>query len=193
MSLLFLLPLVALVVFLVFVFFWSLRRPHHSSFDQFQAADLEEIGQRHATHCSQIRQALDGRDFEYLASAGGARLARRVRRERRQLVRKYLIALRGDFDQLLRLASAIAALSPEVVAIEELERFRITLQFHLRCRVIALRLLFGATTVPQVSGVSDLVSHLAVRLDAALKELGERAALAVELASSGERRNLNTV
>jgi hypothetical protein len=193
MSIVFLLPLLALVVFLVFVFFWSQRSPRHSPLDRFQAADLEEIGQRHATHCSQIRQALDGRDFEYLASAGGARLARRVRRERRQLVKDYLIALRGDFNQLLKLASAIAALSPEVVAIEEFERFRLTLQFHLRCRAIYLRLLLGATTLPQVSGVSDLVGHLAVRLEVALKELGERAALAVELASSGDRRNVNTV
>jgi hypothetical protein len=193
MSILILLPLLALVVFLVFVFFWSLRGTSTKTVDQFQAADFECPGRRHATHGPQIRQALDDRDLRYLASAGGAHLARRARRDRRQVVKNYLIALRGDFDQLLRLARAIAALSPEVVAVEELERLRLTVQFHLRCRIIYFRLLLGAATLPQISGVSDLVSHLAARLETALQELGERAALAVELASTPDRRDLNAV
>lgn len=193
MSILILLPLLALVVFLVFVFFWSLRGTPTKTLDQFQAADFECAGRRHATHGPQICQALDNRDLQYLASAGGAHLARRVRRDRRQVVKNYLIALRRDFDQLLTLARAIAALSPEVVAVEELERLRLTVQFHLRCRIIYFRLLLGAATLPQISGVSDLVSHLAVRLETALQELGERAALAVELASSTDRRNLDAV
>jgi hypothetical protein len=193
MSILFLLPVLVLVIFLVFVFFWSLRGTATKTLDQFRAADFECAGRRHATHGPQIRQALDGRDLQYLASAGGAHLARRVRRDRGQVVKDYLIALRGDFDQLLRLARAIAALSPEVVAVEEFERLRLTVQFHLRCRIIYFRLLLGAATLPQISGVSDLVSHLAARLETALQELGERAALAVELASSPDRRDLNAV
>jgi len=193
MSLLLLLPTLALVIFLGGVFLWSLRGARKAPLDRICAVDLEESGQRHATHCPQIRQALDARDFSYLASSGGRKLARRVRRERRRVVQDYLIALRGDFDHLLRLARAIALLSPKVVAVHELERFRLTVQFHWRCRIIGLRLLFGAATLPQVAGTSDLVSHLAVRLEAALKELGERAALAVEMASSLDRRNMNTV
>jgi hypothetical protein len=193
MSLLFLVPVLVLVVFLVLVFFWSLRGPATKTLDQFQAADFECAGRRHATHGPQIRQALDHHDLQYLASAGEAHLVRRVRRDRRQVVKDYLIALHGDFDQLLRLARAIAALSPEVVAVEEFERLRLTVQFHLRCRIIYFRLLLGAATLPQISGVSDLVSHLAARLETALQELGERAALAVELASSSDRRDLNAV
>jgi hypothetical protein len=193
MNLLFLLPLVVLVVFLIVVFFWSVRGTPKGPLERFQAADFECAGRRHATHGPQIRQALDERDLQFLAAAGGAHLARRVRRDRREVVKNYLIALRGDFDQLLRLARAIAALSPEVVAVQELERLRLTVQFHLRCRIIYFRLLLGAATLPQISGVSDLVSHLAARLETALQELGERAALAVELASSPDRRDLNTV
>ena len=101
--------------------------------------------------------------------------------------------LRGDFDRLLRLGRSIALLSPEVVAVQEFERFRLTVEFHWRCRAIALGLLLGTATLPQISAVSDQVSHLAVRLEAALKEMGERAVLAVELASAPDRRNLNTV
>ena len=193
MSLLLLLPTLALVILLAGVLLWSLRGTRKSPLDRISAVDLEETGQRHSTHCPQIRQALDTRDFSYLTASGGPKLTRRVRRERRCVVKDYLVALRGDFDHLLRLARAIALLSPEVVAVHELERFRLTLQFHWQCRVIGLRLLFGAATLPQIRDASDLVSHLAVRLEAALKELGERAALAVEMASSLDRRNMNTV
>src|ERR1700676_4302999 len=45
-SLLFLLPLLALVVFLVLVFFWSLRGTPTKRLDQFQAADFECAGRR---------------------------------------------------------------------------------------------------------------------------------------------------
>jgi hypothetical protein len=194
MNLLLLLPVVALVVGLMVVFAWSLRSPvRKGSLDKFRVADFEESGQRHATHCMQIRQALDARDLAYLAGTAGTGLARRVRRERRHVVKDYLLALRGDFDHFIRLGRVIALLSPEIVAVHEFERFRLTVQFHLRCRVIALRLLLGLATLPQIGAVSDQVSHLAVRLEAALKEMGERAALAVEMASTLDRRNMNTV
>jgi len=193
MNLLFLLPIGALVLLLVGLFLWSLFGIRKKPLNQSGITELEGKEQCHATHCPHIRQALDPADFAYLAAAGGAKLARNVRRERRRVVNDYLVALRGDFDHLLRLARAIAVLSPEVVAVHEFERLRLTLEFQWRCRLIGLRLMLGAATLPQVSGVSDLVSHLAVRLENTLKELGERAALAAELASSLDRRNLNTV
>ena len=193
MSLLFLLPILALVAFLVAIFLWSSGGNRKSALAPLQAVDSDKAGQRHVLHCPQIRQALDGRDLEYLSSTAGAGLARQIRRERHQVVRSYLLALGGDFDQLLRLARAIAVLSPEVNAVREFERLRLILEFHWRIRVIRLRLLLGAAALPQVSGLTDLVSSLAVRLETAMAELGERAALAVELASSLDRRNLNTV
>jgi hypothetical protein len=192
-SIVFLLPILALVALLVFVFLWSLRGSRGNTPDLLRATDLQDLDRHHATHCPQIRQALDARDLEYLGRAGGVKLARRVRRERRQVVKSYLVALHRDFEQLLRLARAIAVLSPEVVAVHEFERLRLTVEFYSRSRVIYLRLLLGAHTLPQVSGLSDFVSGLAVRLETAMVDMGERAALAVELASSLERRNLNAV
>ena len=193
MNLLLLLPILIFVLFLACAFLWSLRGTGKTPLHQLQLEDLEETGRRHVTHCPQIHQALDAGDFAYLAAAGGPALARRVRRERRQVVKDYLVSLRGDFDNLLRLGRAIAVLSPEVVAVHEFDRLRLTIQFQWRCRAISLRLLLGATTLPQIRAVSDQVSHLAVRLEAALKELGERAALAVEMASPLDRRDMNTV
>jgi hypothetical protein len=49
----------------------------------------------------------------------------------------------------------------------------------------------GFATVPQLDGLSDLVSGLSVRMEAAVKELGERSAAAAELASSINRRGLD--
>jgi len=40
--------------------------------------------------------------------------------------------------------------------------------------MIRWKLLAGFVTVPQLDGLSDLVSGLSVRMEAAMKELGER-------------------
>jgi hypothetical protein len=42
-----------------------------------------------------------------------------------------------------------------------------------------------------MNAVSTLVSRLAVRMEAAMKELGERAALAAELASAADRGDVD--
>jgi len=116
---------------------------------------------------------------------------RRVRHERRRDALAYLAALRGDFQSLLRMAKVIAALSPEVAAVHEFERLRLTSKFAWQYEMIRWKLLAGFATVPQLDGLSDLVSGLSVRMEAAMKELGERAAAAAELASSIYRRGLD--
>src|SRR5882762_3775207 len=116
---------------------------------------------------------------------------RRVHHERRRVARAYLAALRGDFQSLLRMAKVIAALSPEVAAVHEFERLRLTAKFAWQYEMIRWKLLAGFVKVPQMDGLSDLVSELSVRMEAAMKELGERAAAAAELASSIYRRGLD--
>src|SRR6266513_1126323 len=116
---------------------------------------------------------------------------RRVRHERRRVALAYLAVLRGGFQSLLRMANVIAALSPEVAAVHEFERLRLTAKFAWQYEMIRWKLLAGFATVPQLDGLSDLVSGLSVRMEAAMKELGERAAAAAELASSINRRGLD--
>ncbi len=116
---------------------------------------------------------------------------RRIRHERRRVALAYLAVLRGDFQSLLRMAKVIAALSPEVAAVHEFERLRLTAKFAWQYEMIRWKLLAGFATVPQLDGLSDLVSGLSVRMEAAMKELGERAAAAAELASSINRRGLD--
>jgi hypothetical protein len=188
----FLLPALLLVGALVLLFLWSTRPRRKSRALLNEPASVEQMERRHVTHCSQIRQALSREDFDYLVAAGRADLARRVRKERLRIARSYVAALRGDFYRLVRLGKIIAKLSPQVVALKEAERLTLTAQFLWRCRLIEARLLLGMAPLKHVVGVSELVGLLGVRIEAALKELGERAALAVEMASSVDRR-LNTV
>jgi hypothetical protein len=131
-------------------------------------------------------------DDEYLEAMVSKELQHQVARERRRIALSYLTELREEYRRLVRLATVIAALSPEVVAVRELERLRLTLEFSWRFEWIRLTLLAGLTPMSQFSALSDLLSSLSVRLEAAMKELGERAAFAAELASFADRRRINS-
>jgi hypothetical protein len=179
------------VAVLLFLLTWSLRVPKRrraSSLDP--AVSLQGPDRSHATYLPQIQRALAPADFEFLASRASAKLTSRVRKERRRIALIYLSAVQEDFQRLLRLARVIAVLSPEVSTAQESERLRLNVQFTLRCQMIRLRLLCGIATLPQLSGLSQMVSGFAVRMETAITELGERAALATELASPLERRGV---
>jgi hypothetical protein len=145
------------------------------------------------TYLPQIRQALAKKDIDFLSKNAPREVLKRVRWERRRVALAYLGALRGDFQDLLRMARVIAVLSPELAAVHEFERLRLTATFACRCEMIRWKLLAGIAPAPQLEGLSDLVSGLSVRMEAALKELGERAAVAAEMASSMNRRGLDVV
>ena len=181
---------VGLVAVLIAALAWAVRKPRGERKLEADPLVLEEIGQSHVNYLPQIRQALAAEDYEFLSEKLSSRAQKRVRRERRNVVRAYLGALREDFQGILRLASAIAALSPEVVAIQEFERLRLTVSFSWRYQMIRWRLWAGWAPAAQLEGLSNLVSGLSVRMEAALKELGERAAIAAEIASSIDHRGL---
>jgi len=172
---------------------WALREPRERRKLQTYPRALEEGGQRHLTYLPQMRQAFAKTDYDFLAKRASREVQRRVRRERAGVALAYLAALRGDFEYLLRMARVIAVLSPEVAAVREFERLRLTAKFVWQYEMLRWMLLAGFAPVPQLDGLSDLVSGLSVRMDAAIKELGERAAVAVKLASSMNRRGLDVV
>jgi hypothetical protein len=89
------------------------------------------------------------------------------------------------------MARAIATLSPELDTIHEFERITLTVKFAWQYQMIRYKLLAGIAPVPQLHGLSDLVSGLSVRIEAVMNELGERAAVAAELASTMNRRGLD--
>jgi hypothetical protein len=176
-----------LVGLLVLLFAWVLRNAKSRSTTLSGADALGECGQRHVAYLSQIRQALAKTDYEFLSNKASDTVLRRVRRERRRAALAYLAALRGDFQSLLRMARVIALLSPEVAAVQEFERLRLTLKFSRHFELIRLQLWVGLAPMPQLDGLSQLVSGLSVRMERAMTELGERAALAAELFSSLDR------
>jgi hypothetical protein len=148
---------------------------------------LEEQARSNIQYFSQIQQALSREDREFVRAKGGPDLAGSMGGERRKVARDFLKALDKEFTRLLRLARVIATLSPEVAPLQEFERMRLSAMFHWRLRVIRIALALGASPRPQLSVVSDIVSRLNVQIQTAMKELGERAALAAELASAVDR------
>jgi len=181
---------IAVIIFAVLLglLLWSLR---NSTTSRQGAFPLEDAGGSNLQYFPQIHQALAIEDRRFLLAHGGAKMARTVYRERRGVARDFLKALEEEFDHLMRLAKVIAVLSPEVETLQEFERLRLGAIFRCQLLVIRTRLAFGAPSLPQVTAVGDRVSRLAVLMETAMKELGERAALATELASANNRGDVD--
>jgi hypothetical protein len=177
-----------LVGVLLLLFVWAARKKASKDSPLLEATALEECGRGHVAHLPQIRQALAETDSLYLSRRAPAIVAKRVRRERRRVALAFLSAVRDDFQNLLRMAKIVARLSPEVVALHEFERIRLTIVFAWHYQMIRLQLRCGLLPIPQLDGLSSLVSALSVRMETAMNALGERAALASQMASSFDRR-----
>ncbi len=180
-----------LVAILLAVLAWALRSPRGHSTQKLDLECLEQTGRRHATYLPLIHQALSPRDSSFLASHGSPNLLRRVRKERRRVALAYLTALHDDFQRLLRLAKVVALLSPDVGVSQEFERAWLSLQFSWRYQLVRAGLNAGLLSLPRLDALSHMVSELAFRMESALKELGERAALAAKAASSLDGRSVD--
>ncbi|HXN52711.1 MAG TPA: hypothetical protein VN943_12315 [Candidatus Acidoferrum sp.] len=176
---------------LLALLFWALRPRRDHQAGGPNIGSTEEPPRQPATYFGVIRQAMSGEDFEFLAARAPMRLVRRAHKERQRIAMLYLADLRADFQRLLRLARVIAVLSPEVAASHEFERLQLSMRFSWRYRMVLLGLYAGLLFLPQLNGLSQMVSELAFRLESAMKELGERAAVAAELASTLNRRGLD--
>jgi hypothetical protein len=93
----------------------------------------------------------------------------------------FLQALRSDFEKLLQVARVISAMSSDVEIAREVQGFRLQTVFLYRYYLIHARLRLGIAPSNALGNLSDMVSSLTVRMETAIRELGERAALASEL------------
>lgn len=184
----------AIVGILLVLFVWSLRNPnrHRPPADPLSPIP-QDLHASHVSHLPQIRRALAPTDFAFASNKIPRDALRQMRRERRQVALAYLSALRGELDKLLHTARIIAALSPEVAADQELERVLLMLNFLWRYRMIRISVWAGFAPLPQLSDLSNLLSAYSVRLEEAMKEMGERAALVAEMVSSPDRRRIHPV
>jgi hypothetical protein len=166
--------------------FWALRGASQRKGAK-EGLDVLANAPKHVRNMAQIRQALDDADLQFAGSKGGHAMAVRLRRERRQVVLLYLEAIQKDFEELLRIARIIALLSPEVSSSREYERLRLSITFRLRLQMIRLRLMMGSFILPQADVLGQMVTSLARQIETATAELGERAALAAELAVQSDQ------
>lgn len=187
-----LLLLSGLAAALLILLTWNLRTPRKIARPGADPLQGEEFARRHVIYFPQVRQALAEEDFAFLASRGSRVLSRRIRKERQRIALAYLSFVRNDFLKLWRLARVITSLSPKVGTAQEIERLRLGLIFYLRYEMIRFKFLFGFAPLPELGSLSDVVSGLSIRLEAAMTDLGERAALAAKLASSLDGRGLGT-
>jgi hypothetical protein len=139
----------------------------------------------HLANLSQLRQALDSADFEYVRNHLDPSTARRLRRERNRVARTYLEAIHEDFANLMRATQLVAALSPEVVAHQEWKRFHLNLEFQLKYRLLKAKFALGAAQFRSLGNLAVLVSSLAMDLERAVNESGATSLLARERTLSG--------
>lgn len=190
MTLLLLLPLLSVGLLMALLFAAVCPRRNVRS-EAVRIGPNDESARQHATYFGVIRQAMSAEDFDFLATRAPLPLVRRAHRERQRIAVLYLSDLRDDFERLLRLARVVAVLSPQVAASHELERMRLSVRFCWRYRMVLLGLRAGFLFLPQLHGLNQMVGELAYRMETAMRELGERAVIAAELATSLDNRGLN--
>jgi len=171
------LPLILMVLFailLVGLLAWALRpptRPIKPPLDVFEALSQS----RHCSRMSQILQTLQPEDTEYLREAGRAALMQALRKQRRQIALNYLDRLQEEFETLLEISRVLAVLSPELVGIEEIERWKLSLDFAANCAFLRWKLRLGLQTFSGFTLLSNMATNIARQLDAATTRIAEAA------------------
>jgi hypothetical protein len=175
---------IIIALFLLTGFAWSLRKRASAPSGQLDLSELENFSRQHSTYFAQITQALKMQDSEYLESRGLPALAKLLQTERREIALQYLANVRQDFQRLLRAARIIALFSPEVSAMQEFERLKLTSQFAWRYQLARMSLKLGHAPLPALRDICDVVGGLSLRLDIAMNDLSERTAANLQLPSS---------
>jgi hypothetical protein len=182
-----LLLFIPFAVLLVGLLVWTGRPPRRKLVSTKEV--LEALsGERHSSHLPQILQALQPTDVEFLQERGRGELLKRLRTDRKRIALHYLNRLLEDFEILLEASRLLAVMSPEVIAMQEFERFKLSLRFRFCCRYLRWRLQLGLTPWRAFGFLSGMAGHLALQLESATKQIGERAALAGEFTSALEQR-----
>ena len=154
-----------------------------------QEAVFESLSQqRHCSRLPQILQALQPEDTAFLQTRGRSDLVHRLRTHRKQIALRYLDLLQQDFECLLEASRVLAVMSPEVVAMQEAERLKLSIRFAFVCRYLRWKLRLGLAPWNGFGKLAAMASGVAMNLEQATKRLGECAALAPEFPSILENR-----
>lgn len=182
---------ILLAVLLIAALVWAVRPPKRKlvSISEVLAALSEE---HHYSRLPQILQALQPEDTAFLRARGFAPLRRKIRSERGRIALLYLDCLQEEYMKLLEASGVVAAMSPELIALDEAKRFRLNLRFALGCRYLRWRLRLGLEPWRGFRLLSEMASGMALRLEGATSQIGERAAWSLEFSSILKERDDGT-
>jgi hypothetical protein len=180
-----------LAVLLIGALVWAVRPPKRKlvSISDVLTALSEE---HHYSRLPQILQALQPEDTAFLRARGFAPLRRRIRSERGRIALLYLDCLQEEYEKLLEASRVVAAMAPEMLAPDEAERFKLNLRFALGCRYLRWKLRLGLEPWRGFGLLSEMTSGMALRLEMATSQIGERSALSLAFASILKERDDGT-
>jgi hypothetical protein len=169
------LPVILLVLFallLVGLLAWALRPPARSTLPETDI--FEALRQsRHSSRMTQVLQALQPADTEYLRESGQVVLMQTLRRQRRRIALNYLDQLQQEFEMLLEISRVLAVMSPEVIGIEEMERWKLSVAFAATCAFLRWKLRLGLQPFSGFTLLSNMANNIARELDAATTRIAE--------------------
>jgi len=167
---------VLLALLIIFLLAWVTRPPRLHSVTPDNIFGL--LSQpRHCARLHFILQALRPEDTEFLAQMGNAALMRGIRVRRRQIALAYLDCLEEEFETLLEISRAIAIMAPEVIAMEEMSRWKLSLLFSVKCALLRGRLRLGLRPLSGFVALSTLATGMVRHLEAATSSIAEHTAL----------------
>jgi hypothetical protein len=179
---------VLFAVLLIGLLLWALRpakRWSNPAQDVFKLLSQP----RHCMHIPHILHALQPEDTEFLKEDGQTELMHAVRRQRRRIALEYLNQLQEEFEMLLEVSRALAVMAPEVVTMQEMERWKLSLGFALNCTLLRLRLRCGLQPLEGFHLLSGMAIDMLRNLDAATSRIAEVAVRGVGLPGGGAKES----
>jgi hypothetical protein len=145
---------------------------------------------RHCSRLSHILRALQPEDTEYLGESGQVALMQSLRQQRRRIALNYLAQLQEEFETLLEISRALAVMSPQVVGMQEMERWKLSAEFAMNCTYLRCRLRLGLQPFSGFTMLSNMATDIARQLDTATTRIAEAAVQGTEHSALG-RENID--
>lgn len=139
---------------------------------------------RHCEWLPCVLQALRPEDTEYLKTSGHTAVMHALRRKRRRIALNYLNQLQEEFETLLEISRSIAVMAPGVIAVEEMERWKLSLLFAVNCAVVRWQLRLGLRPMVRFRALSRMATGMLRHLEAATSSIAETAMRTAEFAET---------
>jgi len=171
-----------LAVLMMAALVWAVAPPKRKlvSINDVLTALSEE---HHFTHIPKISQSLRPEDTAFLSARGFSPLRKQIRAERGRIALLYLDYLQREYEMLLEASRVVAAMAPELIALDEAERFKLNLRFALGCRYLRWKVRLGLEPWRGLGLLSEMSGGMALRLEVATTHIGERATLNLDYSS----------